>query len=389
MEIKSLNVGRHKRIPWWQIDFGDEARTAIMRAIDARSFSMGSVIHELEECVSELLKTKHCIAVTNGTSALLITLIALGIRPGDEVVIQDRTWIAAANAANILGASIKLADVEHPPMFTPDSTEPPLFSVDQVENLISSQTRAIIVSHMNGRVPSLSDLDRLKNLGIPIIEDSAQALGSQDSSGRYLGTIFNAGCFSLAMTKLISAGQGGFVITNDDDLARQMRLARTQGVEQVFDANWAVQGLNFRMTDLHASIALSQIKNMSDIFKRQNEVIDCYSKNLQNSPEISLVRRGKGMIEMGPYIECVAKNRKLLLESLNANGVEARPFYPNLASAKHLNPLGYETPNSELWGNHGLYLPSGPGISDRDIRLVCEMINSYSSTGIIDSTTIL
>lgn len=389
METGSSAQKSSKNIPWWRIDFGEDARSHVMRAIDAHSYSMGSATKEMEGVLAEFLNVKHCVAVTNGTSALLLALIALGIKSRDEVVIQDRTWIAAANAVQILGATIKLADVEYPPLFSPNSTRPALASVECIEELITSKTKAIIVSHMNGRVFAEPELDKLRSFGIPIIEDSAQALGSQEPRGKYLGTIFDIGCFSLAMTKLVSAGQGGFVVTNDDYLAKNMRLARIQGVEQVFDATWSVRGLNFRMTDLHASIALSQINKRADIFKRQREVLATYTQHFRSNSEVSLVGRGSGLVEIGPYVECIVKNRKLFLDWLIKNGVEARPFYPNLASAPHINLFGLSTPNSKKWGQHGVYLPSGPGISEGEILTVCRLINQFSSMRRTESITTL
>lgn len=367
----------HTHVPWWQIDFGDESRIEVLRSIDSRSFSMGPAIERMEERFAHYLNVRNCVAVSNGTSALLIALLALNIEPGDEIIIQDRTWIAAANAAQVLGATVKMADVCVPPNFNSKLASPPLACIDEIEKLVSLKTKAIIISHMNGRAPNSNAIQRLKNFNIPVIEDAAQALGSQDSNGTFLGTLFTAGCFSLAMTKLVSAGQGGFVVTNDDHLAQKLKMSRTQGVEQVFEANWATRGLNLRMTDLHGSIALSQIDKMTRIFNRQNEVVKVYSENLKKNPEISMVGRGHGLIEIGPYVECVVQNRKSLLNWLKKNGVEARPFYPNIASARHINPLGLETPNSRLWGNHGIYLPSGPGISDDEIRTVCHLINRF------------
>lgn len=389
--MATSNAANHtaKKIPWWQIDLGDEARESLWRVINSRSFSMGSATHELEQSLAQYLNVKHCVAVTNGTSALLVALIALGIKPKDEIVIQDRTWIASANAANILGATIKLADVNSVPLFSPNPTPPPLASVENIEKLISKKTKAIIISHMNGRALSQPELDKIQDLKIPVIEDAAQALGSQELNGRYLGTRFTAGCFSLAMTKLISAGQGGFVVTNNDDLAQHMRMSRTQGVEQVFDATWAKPGLNLRMTDLHSSIALSQVKKIPSIFGRQKHVLDMYHQNMKNNSEVSLVGKGNGLIEIGPYVECVVKNRKSLLEWLNFNGVEARPFYPNLASAGYINSLRYRTPNAEMWGMHGVYLPSGPGISDEEIKTVCQLINQFFSEDKIESAALI
>lgn len=389
MGDRSFDREIRRSIPWWQIDFGEEARLGVLSAIDARSFSMGSVVAEMEKRFAQILDVKHCIAVTNGTSALLLSLLALEIKPNDEVVIQDRTWIAAANVARLLGATVKLADVNSPPLLPPNITKPPLASIESIRNLVTPKTKAIIISHMNGRVFSQLEIEELRGLSIPVIEDSAQALGSKDAGGKNLGTVFQIGCFSLAMTKLISAGQGGFVVTNDDTFAQRMRMARLQGVEQVFDPAWGIQGLNLRMTDLHASIALSQIKRLDEIFSRQRQVLRLYSENLVGNPQIAMVGGGCGLVEIGPYVECVVRDRQILLQWLSENGVEARPFYPSISSAKYINTSECRTTNSELWGNHGLYLPSGPGISDEEIRAVCQLINEFYSNRTTEPTTTL
>lgn len=239
---------------------------------------------------------------------------------------------------------------------------------------------------MNGRIFDDSVQAYLSSLAIPIVEDAAQSIGCTTQDGRYLGTLFSAGCFSLAMTKLISSGQGGFITTNDDELGLRLRRARTQGVDSIFNPSWTSVGLNFRLTDLHSSIAISQLQKKGEIFDRQSKVIQLYTKNISNSEYVSLVSHGSGCIETGPYIECSTQEREKLVNWMTSHGVEVRPFYPSLSSAPYLRSENeyMPTPNADRWGREGIYLPSGPGISDSQILKVCELLNQFSNSFVTD-----
>jgi dTDP-4-amino-4,6-dideoxygalactose transaminase len=177
--------------------------------------------------------------------ALTMSLLTLGIGPGDEVIVPNRTFMATAHAALILGAKVRLVDV------LPDR---PLLDVAQVEAAITPRTKAVLAVHLNGRavdMPALKALAPRHNL--KVVEDAAQAFLSKGSFG-WLGAQSDFGCFSLGMTKLVSTGQGGFVVTRDESLYHRMRRVQCHGVVDTLIDTYEMLGSNFKFNDVLASI---------------------------------------------------------------------------------------------------------------------------------------
>ena len=165
-----MNAGR---INWWRTSFGEKEIDAIADAIRLESVSQGEIASLFEKEVAAILGVKHVVATSNGTAALSMALMAVGVAPGDEVIVPNRTWIATAHAAYILGAKIVLADVER---------NRPIIDVESIESQISSKTKAIIPVHMNGRAANIEAINKLgKKHEIAVIEDAAQAFFSKNS----------------------------------------------------------------------------------------------------------------------------------------------------------------------------------------------------------------
>jgi dTDP-4-amino-4,6-dideoxygalactose transaminase len=212
--------------------------------------------------------------------------------------------------------------------------------------------------------------------GLVVIEDAAQALGSKDSRGRLLGTISHTGCFSLSVAKIISTGQGGFIVTRDPQLNDRIRNMRTHGVENVLTADeWGVPGFNFRFTDVLASIGLIQLGLLEERIARLREVGHRYAELLEGAPGVSYLELRDG--ELGPYVEVLAEDRQALTADLAGCGIETRRFYPALDEAPYWAAVP-DLPNSRIFAGKGLYLPSGPSISDSQIVQVAEAVNQFS-----------
>ena len=255
-----------KDISWWWTDFtGDEANR-LTNAINQGHISQGSVAMEFEQRVGELLDVPYVVATTNGSTALLMALIAAGVGPDDEVIVPNRSWIATAHAVHLLGGKVVLVDVE------PDR---PIMDVTLIEQAVTLHTKAVIPVHVNGRS---TDMRAIKSIAekhdLFVIEDAAQAIASRNSDG-YLGIQSDIGCFSLSVTKCLSTGQGGFAVTSNKDLAKKMRAIRTHGIENVKDPKkWIMPGFNFRFNDIQASIGIEQLKQL---FDRVNSLRDLYT----------------------------------------------------------------------------------------------------------------
>lgn len=352
-------------IPWWKTTFGEEEIERVVNSIRNKNISQGKVTEEFEAKLSEYLDVKHVVATSSGSTALLLSLMAIGIKPGDEVIVPNRTWIATAHAPYLLGAKVVLADVED---------HRPIIDVSRIEELISPNTKAIMPVHMNGRSVDMVQLNNIaRKYNLAVIEDAAQAIGSKNQNG-YLGTQSNIGCFSLSVAKTIATGQGGFAVTNNDQLAFKLRAIRTHGVENVKDPDrWVMPGFNFRFNDVSASIGIEQLKRLPERIERLKEIYHIYSDELVGTP-LSLLPVKIESGEVPLYTEYLIENRKSFIEKLADQGIDSRPFYPNLEFAEYFKNTNRIFPKSKIYGENGIYLPSGPCQDINDIKKVINII---------------
>jgi len=357
------------KISWWQTNFGELEIEHVVKSMRNRCISQGKVTTEFELYLSEFLEVEYVIAVNNGSSAILIALMAAGISPNDEVIIPNRTWIATAHAVHLLGAKVVLVDTEK---------NRPIIDATLIEEKITSKTKAIIPVHMNGRSCDMQTINALaKNYKLFVIEDAAQAIASKNTYG-YLGTQSDIGCFSLSVAKTISTGQGGFVVTNDSELATKIRAIRTHGVENVKDpGKWIMSGFNFRFNDILASIGIEQLKRLPKRVNHLRDLYITYEKGLHNSP-FKLIPVDLDAGEVPVYNEFLVENREQWMTQLSANSIELRPFYPNINTASYLKQTKEKYLNSEPYGKNGIYLPSGPDQSSENVAKVIDVIQEIS-----------
>lgn len=354
-------------IPWWSTSFDNGEEIAVSNAVKNKNISQGEITKDFEKIISEYLGVPHVIAVTSGSSALLLSLLAMGVKPGDEVIVPNRTWIATAHAVTLLGAIPIIVDTE------PDIQ---VMNIEEIESKITNKTKVIIPVYMNGHE---IDIEKIRQIiagrNIKILEDAAQALGSKDKKGNFLGTKGDIGCFSLSVAKVISTGQGGFVVTKDDETAFRLRNMRTHGVENTIQVDsWVIPGFNFRFTDILASIGIVQMGLLDRRIERLKEIQKLYSQGLHSYQNLKLIPNFGN--ESGPYIEVLVPDRKKLMDTLRQNKVEARAFYPDLNSAIYLGKVG-TVKKSSKFSNEGLYLPSGPSLTNNEIEKVVSIIKDH------------
>jgi len=357
------------KINWWQTEFATGEAEAAAKAINQGRLSQGELVAEFEIKLGEYLGVSNVVATTSGSDALLLSLWAAGVLPGDEVLVPNRTWIATAHAVSLLGAI---------PIFVDTDVDFPVISLLDLKNKVTSRTKAVIPVHFNGRNAHIDEvLEFGKTHGLEVIEDAAQALGSKDVSGSFLGTKSLAGCFSLSVAKVISSGQGGFIATNHDDFAARLRAMRTHGVENVAEpGEWGMLGFNFRFTDVLASIALEQLKKLELRLSRLREVYNRYEVGMRGLSNIRMIPLNLDGGEVGPYIEVLSNDRESLVRHLLGQGIESRKFYPDLDTAKYFS-AAKENPNSRIFGTDGLYLPSGPSLTNDSIASVLSALASF------------
>jgi len=360
-----------RRISWWRTSFGEQEIERIGQSIRQECVSQGKVTAELERELGELLEVEHVIAASSGSSAIVMSLMAAGVVPGDEVILPNRTWIATAHAVHLLGAKVIPVDVQ---------PGRPIIDADQIEKEITAKTKVIMPVHMNGRSADMVKIRKLANrYELVVIEDAAQGLASRNSNG-YLGTQSDIGCFSLSVAKVISTGQGGFAVTSNGDLAGKLRMIRTHGVENVKDPKeWTVPGFNFRITDVHASIGLEQLKRLPERLDRLREIYRMYEEGLAGSP-FRLIPVDLAGGEVPIYVECLVARRQHWIELLESEEIETRPFYPDIDKAPYFSTRCSNFPNSREFGLEGIYLPGGPSQERQDVRLTISRIRKLSES---------
>ena len=352
----------------WRTTFNNGELEAIAFAIANENISQGPIVAEFERQLASYLGIPFVVSTTSGSMALLMSLLAAGVGPGDEVIVPNRTWIATAHAPFLIGATVKLVDVE---------IDRPIIDAKLIEQSITDKTRVIIPVHLCGRSADMRSINKIaRKYNLTVIEDAAQGLGSRNEDG-FLGTQSDMGCFSFSVAKIISTGQGGFVTTSSEAIYRKLVAMRTHGVGDIVNAVWDQPGFNFRFTDVLASIGLVQLKLLPDRITKVKTIYKLYEEGLKDLPFIKIIPVDLAAGEIPIYVEVLCESRKEMMDFLTTRGVQCRPFYPSLNHANYFKDFGYY-PNAEHFGLNGIYLPAGPAQSIDNINNVIKIIRSFN-----------
>jgi perosamine synthetase len=324
---------------------------------------------QFERMIASYVGAQHCIVVNNGTISLTLAAIAVGIGPGDEVIVPNYTMIATPNSVKMLGAVPRFVDVEPSTL---------CMDIDHARSAITSRTKAIMLVSANGRYPDsgISAFEELaKEQGLALIEDAAQSLGSVYPDGRHIGRAGIIGSFSFSAPKIISTGQGGALITDDDEVASRLRrlkdFGRASGGNDIHDTI----GFNFKFTELQACIGVEQMRKLPSRVDRKKAIWTKYRDGLKDCSEIRLYPHDLSCTAPW-FIDAFVQNRERLAEFLKSRNVGTRPMYPPINRQK-----AYQVPGSfqasEDVGANGLWLPSFVQISDEEIEHVCKSITAF------------
>jgi dTDP-4-amino-4,6-dideoxygalactose transaminase len=352
----------------------EELRSVFDRVLQHSSFILGPEVYGFEQAFASYLDISHCVALNSGTAALQLTLQALEIGPGDEVITVPNTFIATAEAISSVGARPVFVDVD-PLSYTMD----PLLA----EKAITSRTKALLPVHLYGQC---ADLDPLLILAqqnhIALIEDACQAHGAT-YRGRKAGTLGIAGCFSFYPGKNLGClGEGGAVVTNDANLAQRIRKLRDHGSVRKYEHDLA--GYNFRMEGLQAGFLSVKLKRLDYWNELRRRVAKRYSELLADS--------GLSLPTEMPYGQHVyhlyvvqAEERDALRRQLSTKGVETGLHYPlPLHLQKAYSSLGYNKksfPVCEYLADHILSLPIYPELTDRNLEHVASVLRECLPAG--------
>ncbi|MHA1961881.1 MAG: DegT/DnrJ/EryC1/StrS family aminotransferase [Candidatus Thorarchaeota archaeon] len=305
---------------------------------------------QLEEKIAEFLGVKHCFMVPNGTMALYVACYVLNV---ENVIVPDFTMIASPNAAEMASAHVGLVDVDRKTLcIAPSSAE--------------EWCDTIMAVDLNGRAPPYDKIIP-KMKGRYIIEDAAQAFGSY-YQGQSLGTFGDIGCFSFSPHKIVSMGQGGCVVTNDDAIAAEIKRFKNFGRSLAGGYGHEAFGVNLKFTDLQAVVGLEQMKNLPERIMRKKAIFDRYRSRLYGYVEFLPT----DLAQVTPwYVDILTPYRDMLAQELKKVGIGTQAFYPALHNTFW---GGAVLPVSEEVSKKGLWLPSSVTLMNGQIDLVCEQI---------------
>jgi len=332
--------------------------------------SSGRFIGAFEEAFASLCNVKHAVACNNGTTALHLALVALGIGPGDEVIVPTLTYIASANTVTYCGATPVFIDCDEA-TFNLDPAE--------LEALITPRTRAIMPVHLYGHP---ADMDPILEIagrhGLAVVEDAAEAVGAR-YKGRPAGGLGDCGVFSFFGNKIITTGEGGMVTTDDDALAARLRLYRSQGMDPERRYWFPVVGYNYRMTNIAAAIGLGQLERIEDHLAARRRIAEGYDRRLRNARSLSLPKTEPWAEHVywmyTVLLQGATRSRDEVMTRLEAEGIETRPvFYPLHTlppyQAQALKPY----PRALSIAERGLNLPTYAALGDDDLDRIVEAL---------------
>jgi len=340
--------------------------------------SLGPFLDRFEAAFASYVGARHAISVCNGTVALHVLLHAMGIGRGDEVIVPDLTFAASGHAVLQVGATPVLADVDE------DTGN---LSPVAVERAISPRTRAIMAVHLYGHPADMDPLATLaRDAGAALLEDAAEAHGAE-YGGKRVGSIGRAGTFSFYGNKLMTTGEGGMVVTDDDALAERVRFLKDHGMSPARRYFHTELAFNYRMTNLQAALGLAQLERLEDFIARRRAIYARYADGLRGVEGIELnverprTRNVYWMICLQLTREPEA--REDLASFLRARGIDSRPFFeplsdmPHFASMRRVGATGAGCPVAARLSRRGLNLPSGSGMSDDDVDRVIEAVRAW------------
>ena len=350
-----------------QPTLGGNALEYVLDAVSTNRLTMGPYVARFEAEFAAYLGARHAIATTSGTTALHVILAALGIGPGDEVIVPTLTFVATANAVSYTGARAIPVDVD----YTTWTLDP-----DAVSAAMNERVKAIIPVHLYGLPADMPALHAIADAwGVPLIEDAAEALGAA-VHGHKVGTLGLAAAFSFYGNKTITTGEGGMVVTDDDALADTIRLLRGQGQTPGRRFWHEVVGFNYRMTDLQGAIGVSQMELLDKLLRERARVMDRYRATLsgvtfQHIPP-HMTHGAWSVAVLLPE----AVNRDDMMAQLDGAGIETRPMFPPLHTMPMYagNRRGHYFVSEHIAGR-GVMLPTHADLSDEAVLGICGAVS--------------
>ncbi|HUX92985.1 MAG TPA: DegT/DnrJ/EryC1/StrS family aminotransferase [Ignavibacteriaceae bacterium] len=369
-----------------------ELDEAIIKVAESQYFILGPEVDSMEKVFCDYLNCKHALGVSSGTDALLIALMAIGIQPGDEVIVPTFSFFATAGVVSRLNATPVFVDIN-----------PVTFNIDpkEFEKKITVKTKAVIPVHLYGQSCEMDEIIKIaKKNGLKVIEDGAQAIGVQYKDGRHVGTIGDIGCFSFFPSKNLGGyGDGGLVISNDDKLAERLRILRVHGGESKYYHK--IIGGNFRLDAIQAAVLKVKLPFLDGWSQKRRENAEDYNNSFiaaglaEETGKIYFNEKNKVLLPKAIYKSDTIKNfhiynqyiirvekRDELRQFLAKNEISTEIYYPvPFHMQECFANLGYKRgdfPLSEMSADTSIALPIYPELSKNQIEFVVKTIKEFT-----------
>lgn len=358
-----------KFIPISQPSIGEKEIEYVTDAVKSGWVSsLGKYIDMFEEKFAVYCGTKYAVATSNGTTALHLALVSLGITAEDEVIIPDLTFVATGSAVKYIGAKVITVDIEEDTL---------CISPEAIEKAITSKTKAIIPVHLYGHPANMEEINKIaKKHNLFVIEDAAEAHGAE-VNGKKVGSLSDAGVFSFYGNKIITSGEGGMITTNDEVLYKKMRYLRDHAMSKE-KRYWHTEvGFNYRMTNLQAALGVAQFERIDELLAKKKEIFGWYQDGLKEVKGIKLNHQAPWAKNVYWMVcleldGCSESQRDEFIQKLKNKNIDSRPyFYP----VSDMPMYEYtDTPITHKVYQRGLNLPSYFDITKEQVEYVCTKI---------------
>lgn len=354
---------------------GNEERYVVDAIRSSWISSTGPYVERFEREFARMCQARHGVSVCNGTAALHLVMLGLGIGPGDEVIVPSLTFVATGNAVKYVGARPVFADVD-----------PDTWCIDprDLARCLSPRTRGIIAVHLYGHPADMDAINAFASAhGLWVIEDAAEAHAAR-YKGRVVGNLARAAVFSFYGNKVLTSGEGGIVTLDDDALAARLRQLRGQGMDPQRRYFFPITGHNFRLTNVASAIACAQIERLDEILAQRRRVVARYRERLSALPGVA-AQPIAPWAEATPWLfsaivdeDRFGCSRDALMAGLAEQGIDSRPFFVPLHRLPPFAPAPGEQapalPHTEQLARRGISLPTYSMLTNDDVDVICDAI---------------
>jgi dTDP-4-amino-4,6-dideoxygalactose transaminase len=342
-------------------DVGERELAEVAEVLESGMLTMGPKVREFEAEIARLCEVDHALAVTSGTAALHLAVLAAGLEPGDEVLVPAYTFPATANVVALAGLKPVLVDVD-----------PETMNIDPAKINVGRRTKLLLGVHLFGRPLPLHELP-----DVPLLEDAAGALGAR-YRGRACGGLGIAGCLSFHPRKIVTTGEGGAITTSDEGLAAAVAVLRNHGWRSLVPADMPAPGLNYRLSDILCAVGLPQARRLDELLAARTRIADGYSERLAELP-VLLPRADEGDLHGWQAYVIQVDDRDRILAELRAQGIEAQIGTYSLPLLSAYRDQG-EFPAARRVFERALALPFHTRLTEGDLDRVAEALDRLVSS---------